>query len=175
MQCRQFGSHSVTEYRVHLSSPSSFVIHHSVGSPACSHHSLPASAFFFFFWNPPLWTFFPSHTQTLKDGVIYLISVQHLSWSHPHPPSPLSLPPLLALPHDDTDSAAEIKGRALITDSAKCRPAAQGIRPHYKNSRLRAVMTNHAQQPLGNTEPSLPCCVKPWHRLMLFGCACFCD
>lgn len=84
--------------------------------------------------------------------------------------------PLLALPHDDTDSAAEIKGRALIANGTKCRPAAQGIRPHYKHrcSQLRAVMTNHTKQLVDNRDnPALSCLtMTPFNA---FCCARFCD
>lgn len=143
----------------------SFAVHHSAISPACSHHSLPICSFF----NPLYGDFSTLHTQTWKVLTRIFISflVWHLScYPHHHHQQhhhQLPLHTVLALQHDDTDSAAEIKGQALITDSTKCRPAAPGIRAHYKHrdSQLRAVMTNHRQQPVDNRETTLPSLVKP--------------
>lgn len=153
---------SVWESFCHRVQSASFIplifCHPSFCRLTCLQSSLAAClCLFLFFFKSSLMDIF-SITHSNFEG---RCNLSHLCSASFLVSSPPPQPPLLALPHDDTDSAAEIKGRALITDSAKCRPAAQGIRPHYKNSRLRAVMTNHAQQPLGNTEPSLPCCVKP--------------
>lgn len=99
------------------------------------------------------------HTQTWKVLTRAFIEsfVRHLSRSHPCPL--VHFPPL----HSDSDSAAEIKGRALITYSTKCRPAAQGIGPHYehRDSQLRAVMTYRAKQTADSSETTLPSLVKP--------------
>lgn len=160
-----FLSHSI---ELHLSSqsacrlPAGVFCHLSFCHLTCLQSSLTAHLCFFL--KPPLWTFFTFYT--LKLGRCSLGLSSNLSFGiFPVLIPPLHFPPL----HSDSDSAAEIKGRALITYSTKCRPAAQGIGPHYehRDSQLRAVMTYRAKQTADSSETTLPSLVKPWHRLML--------
>lgn len=103
-------------------------IYHSAISPACRRHSLT------------LWLskILPhrhlslTHSYLESANSCFRCNVSAASLLLSSPSSLYS--PLLDPPHDDTCSAAEIKGSALITNSTKCRPAAQGIRPHYRQS-----------------------------------------